>query len=361
MIDLFPLVRPFIFMMDPEKAHNLTIKLLGLGLSPVLFKGKDATSLKTNVLGLNFDNPIGLAAGFDKNADVMDAMLGEGFGFVEAGTVTPKPQAGNPLPRLFRLKEDKAVINRFGFNNEGLDVFTAKLRARQLKKGQLKKGIVGANVGANKDADDRTLDYVTGIKALYGLCDYFTVNISSPNTPGLRALQSKEALEDLVKQVLAARDESISAGAARTPILIKIAPDLLEQDKIDIADIAMSYDIDGLIVTNTTIERPNSLQSIHKAEAGGLSGAPLMQSSTDVVADIYKLTKGTVPLIGAGGIASGADAYAKIRAGASLVQVYSMLVYEGTGLVTRIKHELADLLARDGFETVADAVGADHR
>lgn len=351
MIDLFPLLRPFIFLLDPEAAHNFTVKSLKAGLSPTFFRGSDDPVLKTSVFGLAFNNPVGLAAGFDKNAEVMDAMLAQGFGFVEAGTVTPLSQDGNARPRLFRLKEDHAVINRFGFNNAGLEPF-----ARNLEKQKSRPGIVGANVGANKDAADRTADYVTGIKRLNGLASYFTVNISSPNTPGLRALQSRDALEDLLTKVIKARNE----GPA-TPVLLKIAPDLSDEDIKDIAIVALEVGIDGLIVSNTTIERPNSLKSAHKGEAGGLSGAPLMDSSTKVLSDIYKLTEGKIPLIGVGGIASGADAYAKIRAGASLVQFYSMLVYGGTGLVTEIKRDLADRIKSDGFLSVDQAVGADHK
>lgn len=375
MIDLFPLIRPFIFMCDPEKAHNLTIKLLKSGLSPVLATGKDDPILKNRVFGLDFENPVGLAAGFDKNAEVMAAMLKAGFGFVEAGTVTPFPQEGNPLPRLFRLKEDQAVINRFGFNNDGLNLFKENLRGFMADRQELtnKGGILGANVGANKDAEDRTADYVTLIENLYGLADYFTVNISSPNTPGLRALQSKAALEDLVSRVMAARDkahslyqqenvpENTSKNIPPMPVLVKIAPDLLEQDKEDIATVAAASQIDGLIVSNTTIERFDDLKSDHKAEGGGLSGRPLFEKSTQTLSDIYRLTEGKIPLVGVGGIASGQDAYRKIRAGASLVQVYSMLVYKGPGLVTRIKRELTDLLKADGFTSVAEAIGADHR
>ncbi len=351
MIDLFPLLRPFIFLLDPEVAHNLTIKGLKAGLSPTFFAKGDDPVLKTSVFGLDFNNPVGLAAGFDKNAEVMEAMLAQGFGFVEAGTVTPLPQDGNARPRLFRLREDRAVINRFGFNNAGLESFAKNLTAQ---KGR--PGIVGANVGANKDATDRTADYVTGIKRLNGLASYFTVNISSPNTPGLRALQSKDALEDLLSKVIKARNE----GPA-TPVLLKIAPDLSEEDKKDIAAVALEVGIDGLIVSNTTIERPNSLKSVHRGESGGLSGAPLMANSTKTLSDIYKLTDGKVPLVGVGGIASGADAYAKIRAGASLVQFYSMLVYGGTGMVAQIKRELADCIKSDGFSSVSQAVGADHK
>lgn len=351
MIDFFPFLRPFIFQLDPETAHNLTIKGLRAGLSPTFMLGEDDPVLSTSVFGLSFKNPVGLAAGFDKNGEVMDAMLKEGFGFTEAGTVTPLPQGGNAKPRLFRLKEDRAVINRFGFNNEGLEAFAANFDARKHKA-----GIVGANVGANKDAANMTADYVTGIKRLNGLASYFTVNISSPNTPGLRALQSRDALEDLLTRVLAVRNEG-----RKTPVLLKIAPDLSDDDKRDIAEVSLSSGIDGLIISNTTIDRPTSLADKNRDERGGLSGAPLMLESTQLLSDMYKLTGGKLPLVGVGGIASGADAYAKIRAGASLVQLYSMLVYGGTGLVTKIKRDLTQCLKLDGFSCVADAVGADHR
>ncbi|WCL54549.1 quinone-dependent dihydroorotate dehydrogenase [Gimibacter soli] len=354
-MDLFSIARPFLHAMDPERAHNLTILGLRTGLLPEATDADDPV-LKTSVFGIDFPNPVGLAAGFDKNAEVIEPMLGQGFGFVEAGSVTPKPQAGNAKPRLFRLTEDRAVINRFGFNNKGLGAFCARLEARRGRS-----GVVGANVGANKDATDRTADYVTGVEALYGLADYFTVNISSPNTPGLRALQSRASLEDLIGRVLAARAAKVAAGAARVPILVKIAPDLTEEDVADIAAVARASEIDGLIVSNTTIVRPESLKSAHRAEVGGLSGAPLMAPSTRMLAKVYKATEGKVPLIGVGGIASGADAYAKIRAGASLVQLYSALAYEGTRLVPQIKADLAALLKAGGFKDVASAVGADHR
>lgn len=356
MINLFPLARPFIHAIDPETAHNLTIKALKAGITGCFGRSEDDPILGTKVFGLDFKNPVGLAAGFDKNADAVSGCRKMGFGFTEAGTVTPKPQPGNDRPRLFRLSEDRAVINRFGFNNAGLEYFEKQLKA--LPKSSQP---VGANVGANKDADDRTADYVTGIQKLYGLSDYFTVNISSPNTPGLRALQSKAALEDLVGRVLEARAEKIREGQAYIPILVKIAPDLQEEDITDIASIARDTEIDGLIVSNTTIERPESLKSLQKVEAGGLSGAPLMAPSTKVLSDVYRATGGDVPLIGVGGIASGADAFAKIKAGASLVQVYSMLVYEGPALVDRIKRELTVLLKSEGFGSVSDAVGANHR
>ncbi len=351
MIDFFPLLRPLIFLLDPEEAHSLTIKGLKAGLSPTFFVGDDDPILRTSVFGLSFGNPVGLAAGFDKNADVIDAMLRQGFGFVEAGTVTPLPQGGNEKPRLFRLKQDRAVINRFGFNNDGLEAFATKLATRRKMP-----GIVGANVGANKDSADRVADYVTCIRRLNGLSEYFTVNISSPNTPGLRALQSRDALEDLLNKVIDARNE----GPA-TPVLLKIAPDLNDEERSAIADVALGSGIDGLIISNTTIERPDSLKSEARAEFGGLSGAPLMAASTKILSDIYKLTNGKIPLIGVGGIASGRDAYAKIRAGASLVQLYSMLVYGGTGLVRKIKREFAQSIKADGFSSVEQAVGADHK
>ncbi|WP_262692363.1 quinone-dependent dihydroorotate dehydrogenase [Kordiimonas aestuarii] len=354
MIDLFPLVRPLVHALDPETAHNATIKALRLGLTGKIGAEKHDPVLRCEVFGLDFPNPVGLAAGFDKNAEVIRPAHKMGFGFAEAGTVTPKPQVGNDKPRLFRLTADRAVINRFGFNNRGLDYFEGRLRTLPAAR-----GIFGANVGANKDSEDRTADYVSGINQLYGLSDYFTVNISSPNTPGLRALQSKAALEDLVGRVLDARQGKMAAGAAHVPILIKIAPDLLDDDIRDIADVARSSTIDGLIVSNTTITRPESLKSRDKDEAGGLSGAPLMGPSTEILSAVYKATDGQVPLIGVGGIASGADAYAKFRAGASLVQLYSALVYDGPGLVSKINRELAALLKADGFASVADAVGVD--
>lgn len=357
MIDLFPVIRPFVHMFDAERAHNLTIQSLKCGLTGTVGSSSDPANLKTTVFGLSFDNPVGLAAGFDKNAEVIKGAHNIGFGFAEAGTVTPKPQAGNDKPRLFRLSEDRAVINRFGFNNKGLDYFQKRLKL--LTPGGSKP--YGANVGANKTSEDKTQDYVTGIHALYGMADYFTVNISSPNTPGLRALQSRDALEDLVNRVLEARQKEVTTGKPYMPMLVKIAPDLTQDDIADIAHVALTSEIDGLIVSNTTITRPSSLKSQHKGEMGGLSGAPLMAPSTETLANMYQATEGKVPLIGVGGISSGADAYAKIRAGASLVQLYSMLVYEGPALVDRVKRELSSLLEKGGFASVSDAVGADHK
>jgi len=348
--DYYRLAGPLIRLFDAECAHGLTLRALKAGLvppQPVI----DDPLLKITLWGREFPNPVGLAAGFDKNAEVPDVMLGQGFGFVEVGSVTPRPQPGNPKPRLFRLVEDRAVVNRMGFNNEGLDAVAARLAKRP------RNGIVGANLGKNKDTEDAASDYEKGVRALGPLSDYLVINVSSPNTPGLRALQGRAPLEELVGRTRAA----LNALPSAPPLLLKIAPDLTEDDKKDIAEVALAGGLDGLIVSNTTIARPDTLVSAHKVETGGLSGAPLFKASTQVLGDIHRLTGGALPLIGVGGIASGADAYAKVRAGASLVQFYSAMVYQGPALVTRIKRELAGLLRRDGFTALAQAVGADHK
>lgn len=341
----YALARPLLFRLDPERAHGLTIAALKAGLGPR--GGADDPILATRLAGLDLSNPVGLAAGFDKNAEVPDAMLRMGFGFVEVGTVTPLAQPGNPRPRMFRLVEDRAVINRLGFNNEGLDAAVARLTVRAGRP-----GIVGANVGANKDAADRIADYATGVAAVRGLAQYITINISSPNTPGLRALQSREALAELIGRAVEAR------GGAKPPMFVKVAPDLTDEDVRDIAEVGIAGGIDGLIVSNTTIARP-ALRSRYAGEAGGLSGAPLFEPATQALRSFAQATGGRLALIGVGGIANGADAYAKIRAGASAVQLYSGLVYGGPGLVSQIKRELVHLLRRDGFASVAAAVGSD--
>ncbi|WP_395444920.1 quinone-dependent dihydroorotate dehydrogenase [Caulobacter sp. UC70_42] len=338
--------------LDPEDAHGWAIRGLKMGLGP-RETGPDDPILAVKIAGLELPNCVGLAAGFDKNAEVPDPMLAAGFGFVEAGTVTPLAQAGNPRPRLFRLTEDRAVINRMGFNNGGLDPFVRRLKARQGKG-----GIVGANIGANKDASDRIEDYVTGLTRLWGLSDYFTANISSPNTPGLRALQTKAALEDLLGRVSEAREAMKVASGADYPIFLKVAPDLEDGEVEAIVEAVVDAGLDAIIVSNTTIARPASLKSAHARESGGLSGAPLLEPSTQVLKRFHAAAAGRVALIGAGGIADGAGAYAKIRAGARAVQLYSALVYGGPGLVTRIKRELAARLRADGFAAVEDAVGA---
>ncbi len=349
MTDWYRLAWPLIRRIDPERAHGLALAALKGGLVPDARPVADAR-LASTVWGLSFPNPLGLAAGFDKDAEAVDAALGLGFGFVEVGSITPQPQPGNPRPRLFRLPEDRAVINRMGFNSRGHAVARANL-ARRRGRG----GIVGVNLGRNKASPDATADYRRGVETLGPLADYLVVNVSSPNTPGLRALQGRDPLHDLLSAVKAARD----GLDRRPPLLLKIAPDLTEDDKTDIAAVVLELGIDGLIATNTTVDRPDGLRGRSRAEAGGLSGRPLFAPSTGVLADMHRLTAGRIPLIGAGGVASGADAYAKIRNGASLVQLYSGLVYGGPGLVARILSDLAARLARDGFGSVAEAVGAD--
>ena len=351
-MSLHDVVARALHALDPEDAHGLAIKGLKLGLGP-RDAGPDDPILAVQLAGLSLPNCIGLAAGFDKNAEVPDAMLAAGFGFVEAGTVTPLAQAGNPRPRLFRLTEDQAVINRMGFNNGGLEPFAARLSARKSRG-----GVVGANIGANKDATDRIQDYVTGLTRLWGLSDYFTANISSPNTPGLRALQTKAALEELLGRLAEARAGLKARSGRDYPIFLKVAPDLEDGEVEAIVETVVGAGLDAIIVSNTTIARPDSLKSPLAGESGGLSGAPLLEPSTAVLKRFHAASAGRVALIGAGGVASGADAYAKIRAGAQAVQLYSALVYGGPGLVVRIKRELAARLRADGFAAVQDAGGA---
>ncbi len=336
-------------LLPAETAHRLSLRLLAAAPRALLGGVADDPILASRLFGLDFPNPLGLAAGYDKNAEAFAPALALGFGFVEIGSVTPRAQPGNPKPRLFRLGEDRAVINRMGFNNDGLDAVAARLARRQ------GHGIIGANLGKNKDSADAGADYTAGVRALAPHADYLVINVSSPNTPGLRALQGREPLAALIAAVRAARNGN------RPPLLLKIAPDLTESDKQDIAEVALSSGLDGLIVSNTTIARPDSLRSAAKGETGGLSGRPLFAPSTALLADMYRLTKGKLPLIGVGGIASAEDAYAKIRAGASLLQIYTALVYEGAGLIGRIKAGLAAKLRADGFTSLAQAVGADHR
>jgi len=360
MSHLYDLARPLFFSLQAETAHGLAIRALKLGLVPRPRVTFDPV-LESSHWGLRFPSPVGLAAGFDKNAEVPDAMLAQGFGFVEAGTVTPRPQDGNPRPRMFRLVEDRAVINRLGFNNQGMEAARQRLLARRAAG---RGGILGINIGANKDSADMAADYETGIRGFYGLADYFTVNISSPNTPGLRAWQKAEALDRLLGRVISARTAAHDAAGGNgrpMPLLVKVAPDLEPAERAEMAEILLRHGVDGIIVSNTTISRPASLRSPQARETGGLSGAPLKPLATEVLRDFYGHTKGRVPLIGVGGIASGADAYARIRAGASLVQLYSAMVYEGPDLALRIARDLAGLIKADGFASISEAVGADHR
>ncbi len=337
--------------LPPEPAHNAAIRALSMGLGSKSAADRHAV-LKTNLCGLDLPNPVGLAAGFDKDAKVPDAILAAGFGFTECGTVTPKPQAGNPKPRLFRLKEDGAVINRMGFNNGGLDAYTDRLKARAGKP-----GVVGANIGANKLTEDKVEDYITGLKAVWGLCDYVTINISSPNTPGLRDLQGEQAMEDLLGRLQDARQELAKDGPA-APMFLKVAPDIAMSAVDRMVEQARTYGLSAIIVSNTTLDRPESLQSAHKGESGGLSGKPLLTRSNAMLHEFAGAAAGRIPLIGVGGISSGADAYEKIRLGASAVQLYSALVYGGPQLVTQICDDLAARLLADGFTSVKDAVGA---
>ncbi len=332
------ILRPLLFRLPPEVAHNLAIKFSG----QIRVKPFVSESLAQTLCGVPFSNPVGLSAGFDKNAQAIQSLSQYGFGFLEVGTVTPQPQIGNPKPRMFRLIEDEAVINRLGFNNKGLNVFCHNLQ-------HAKRSIpVGANIGKNKDQTDAAADYITALNAVDPLADYITVNISSPNTQGLRALQEKDNLRELLQPLM---------QRSTKPLFVKVAPDLDKPQIANIAEIALELNVTGLIVSNTTIERFGHLQSGHAAEAGGLSGQPLKAKSTLALKRFAQITHGKLILIGVGGIASGADAYAKIKAGASLVQVYTALIYHGPQLINRINRELADLLAQDGFNHISEAIG----
>jgi dihydroorotate dehydrogenase len=343
-----PLLRWF----DPEDSHRLAIQ--GLKLLPPARPRPDDAKLSVRAFGLNFPNPIGMAAGFDKNAEVPDPLLRLGFGFVEIGTVTPNPQSGNPRPRLFRLERDEAVVNRMGFNNDGADAVLRRLASRAHLG-----GIVGVNVGANKDSPDRVADYVKLIETFAPVASYFTVNVSSPNTPGLRNLQAAAALDDLLAKVIDAR-ERVREKAGDSPVLLKIAPDLSLTELDDVVQIARSRRVDGMIVANTTLARPPTLREQTRAkEQGGLSGRPLFRLSTRMVAETYVRAEGAFALVGVGGIDTGGAALTKIRAGASLIQLYSSLVYKGLGLVDDIKRDLASTLLRTGRDQLSEIVGAD--
>jgi dihydroorotate dehydrogenase len=347
------LLRPLLGALDPEDAHALTLRMLEFA-PPFAVAATDDKRLAVRALGLNFPNPVGMAAGFDKNAQVPDALMRLGFGFVEVGTVTPRPQAGNPRPRVFRLDRDGAVINRLGFNSHGADAVLARLAARAGAG-----SIVGINIGANKDATDRVADYVGLIERFAPVASYLTVNISSPNTPGLRALQEAAALDDLLARVIAARERAAQSGRP-TPVLLKIAPDLPLHALDQVVGIARTRRVDGLIVGNTTVARPGSLRDAATArETGGLSGRPLFALSTRMLAETYVRAEGAFPLIGVGGIDSGASALAKVRAGASLIQLYSALVFRGLGLIAEIKTALVAALARERREDLSGLVGVD--
>jgi dihydroorotate dehydrogenase len=343
-VNLYRLVRPLAFALDAERAHRLTIR--ALRLMPARRPPDFPSSLRTTVAGLDFPTPVGLAAGFDKDGEVPERMLSLGFGFVEIGTVTPQPQLGNPKPRLFRLSQDRAVINRMGFNNEGQPA-----AYQRLLEASRMHGVIGVNVGANKDSADRIADYAEGVRAMSGVADYLTINISSPNTPGLRQLQDEGALRELLSAVREARPKK------GPPIFLKIAPDLGKSEPDQIVRIAIEHGVDALIVANSTISRP-SLRSRFKGEAGGLSGAPLKPLALKALRDFRSASGGEIPLIGVGGIENVDDAWERIRAGASLVQLYSAMVYEGPGIARRIARGLAERLRREGLANIAEAVGS---
>ena len=336
--------------LDPERAHDLSLTALSRGLVPLAGKPVISARLRTRVAGLDLPNPVGLAAGFDKNARALPALMRAGFGFIEVGAATPRPQPGNPKPRLFRLSEDRAIINRFGFNNEGAEVIAARLAARP---GPYPQGIpVGLNIGANKDSTDRSADFAQVVRVAGHTADFLTVNVSSPNTEKLRDLQGPEALGALLKSVIEARD----ALATRPPVFIKIAPDLDDAALADIAAVALAAPVDAIIATNTTLSR-EGISSAHAKETGGLSGAPLFERSTRILARLYRETAGQVPLIGVGGISSPEEAWHKLRAGASAIQIYSAMIYQGLSVASEIARAIDDRLSREGM-TLTELTGS---
>lgn len=341
---------PFLRTLEPEQAHELTLRAMEAGLFARAC-GTDDNALSQSIWGLTFPNPVGIAAGFDKDARVPDAILGSGFGFAEIGTVTPRPQSGNPRPRVFRLPDDGAMINRLGFNSGGHAAVLKRLERRP------KKGIVGVNIGANKDSTDRDADYVAGLEAFSAAADYFTVNISSPNTPGLRDLQAPKELDRLLARLMAKRDDMAEKGQDPRPIAVKLSPDIAEDDVAPICERLMAHGVDGILVSNTTLAREGLKDAARAAESGGLSGAPLYERSTRLLAKVYVLTEGRIPLVGVGGIHSGETALGKIEAGASLIQLYTGLVYKGPGLVGRIKTDLSAAIARAGANSIGELTG----
>ena len=345
---MFSILRPFLFNLDPETAHDLTIKSLKFNYLPSkMFEVEDEQILNIELLGKNFPNPIGLAAGFDKSAEVYNSTLKLGFGFVEIGTVTPLKQLGNPKPRIFRLEDDGALINRLGFNNDGMDIIRSRIKAEK------RKGILGINIGPNKNTKDQKNDFCLGLKNFFDLADYITLNISSPNTNGLIDFHEEQKLKDLLLMLNKIKKEN----KTNIPLLIKISPDISDDYIPDITDIALKNDISGLILTNTTISHRDKFINKFKKEEGGLSGEPLQQISTNIIKKFYKQLNGKIPIIGVGGINSGKSAYEKIIAGASLLQLYTGLVYKGPSLVKNIKKELIQILKEDGLNNITEAIG----
>jgi len=353
MANYYLLLQPIVRCLDPEIAHRVAILALRLGLGSLFGSRSSDPALKMHLWGLDFPNPVGLAAGFDKNAEVPDAIHRLGFGFTEVGGVTPRPQFGNEKPRIFRLEVDKAVINRMGFNSDGVNKVRSRLESQNR---HIKSGIVGVNLGVNKDSDDPIRDFGISARALEDFIDFFVINVSSPNTPGLRALQGGDQLQRIIRQV---RNGTGQSGFQR-PVLVKISPDLSTSELTELLQAAKSEKVDGLIVSNTTTERPLDLRDSARSEHGGLSGRPLFEPSTQLLSKVFRLTDGSIPLIGVGGIFSGQDAYRKIRSGASLVQLYSAMVFNGPSIIEQIKADLLACLRADGFSSIAEAVGADH-
>lgn len=359
-MNYYNILRNWLFYLPEEVAHNMAIFALKNNLLPKRkIEIKNQNLLKTNFLGLDFAHPIGLAAGFDKNGEAINGLFNQGFSFVEVGTVTPKPQSGNDKPRLFRLSEDEAIINRLGFNNSGVVELVHKVSG--LKK---RAGILGINIGKNKitSEESATDDYKYCLQEVYGHADYITINISSPNTPGLRNLQNKENLDGLLSEIKKSADKMEKSHKKKVPILVKLSPDMNDSQLKEAVDIILQNNIDGIIVSNTTIGQREKLRNRANADqTGGLSGKPLFSPSTEALRKVYKFSEGKIPLIGVGGVSSGADAYAKIRAGASLVQIYTCLIYQGFSAINKITSELSSLLERDGFTSISDAVGVDSR
>lgn len=349
----YNLIKPLLFSLEPEKAHNLAIFALANNLVcyPQI---KEYPSLKNEVFNINFSNPIGLSAGFDKNARIFDKLFNFGFGFIECGTVTPKHQIGNPKPRLFRLEQDQAIINRLGFNNEGIEKFLKKINSKKLPN----ENILGINIGKNKDTENALDDYLMLLDKVYNFSNYITINISSPNTKNLRDLQKADNLDEFLSAIMNKKSDLIKITNKSIPILLKIAPDLDNNEQESIAEIAVKNKIDGLIISNTTINGKEKLNSIYKNETGGLSGKPLFTASNMILQNIYKLTNKTIPIIGVGGISSGFEAYEKIKCGAHLIQIYSAFIYHGFELVEKIKEDLDKLLKQDGFTNIEQAIGA---
>ena len=345
---MFSILRPFLFSLDPETAHDLAIKSLKFNYLPSkMFEVEDEQILNTELLGKNFPNPVGLAAGFDKSAEVYNSLLRFGFGFVEVGTVTPLKQFGNSKPRIFRLEEDGALIYRLGFNNDGIEIIKKRIKSEK------KKGVLGINIGPNKNTKDQKNDFCLGLKNFFDIADYITINISSPNTEGLRDFHDQEKLKDLLLALNKIKNEN----KINIPLLLKISPDIVDNHISEIADVAIKNDISGIILTNTTNSNRDKLMNNFKKEEGGLSGKPLQQISTDMIKKFYKQLNGKIPIIGVGGVNSGKSAYEKITAGASLLQLYTGLVYKGPLLVKNIKKELIQILKSEGLNNIKDAVG----